>query len=177
MSDETMIDKLRKLASLVRYYILTSTTEAGSGHPTSSLSATELMVGLLFGGAFHYDVDRPEHPNNDRLIFSKGHASPLFYSLWLAAGAITEKEIMTYRKFGSPLEGHPTVAFRYAEAATGSLGQGLSIGLGMALNAKYLDKLPYRTYVLLGDSEMDRSGRPFRLQHTIIWTISLVFSM
>jgi transketolase len=154
MSDETMIDKLRKLASLVRYYILTSTTEAGSGHPTSSLSATELMVGLLFGGAFHYDVDRPEHPNNDRLIFSKGHASPLFYSLWLAAGAITEKEIMTYRKFGSPLEGHPTVAFRYAEAATGSLGQGLSIGLGMALNAKYLDKLPYRTYVLLGDSEM-----------------------
>jgi transketolase len=154
MSDEKRTEKLRKLAALVRYYILTSTTEAGSGHPTSSLSATELMVGLLFGGAFRYDVDHPEHPNNDRLIFSKGHASPLFYSLWAAAGKLTEADLMTYRKFGSPLEGHPTVAFRYVEAATGSLGQGLSIGLGMALNAKYLDKLPYRTYVLLGDSEM-----------------------
>ena len=87
-------------------------------------------------------------------LFSKGHASPLFYALWAAAGTMTEEELMTYRKFGSPLEGHPTTTFRYAEAATGSLGQGLSIGLGMALNAKYLDKLPYRTYVLLGDSEM-----------------------
>ncbi len=154
MSDEKRTEKLRKLAALVRYYILTSTTEAGSGHPTSSLSATELMVALLFGGAFRCDVDHPEYPNNDRLIFSKGHASPLFYSLWAAAGKLTEEELMTYRKFGSPLEGHPTVAFRYVEAATGSLGQGLSIGLGMALNAKYLDKLPYRTYVLLGDSEM-----------------------
>ncbi len=129
-------------------------TEAGSGHPTSSLSATELMAGLLFGGAFRYDLDHPENPNNDRLIFSKGHASPLFYSLWAAAGAVSEKELMSFRKFGSPIEGHPTVAFRYTEAATGSLGQGLSIGVGMALNAKYLDKLPYRTYVLLGDSEM-----------------------
>ena len=129
-------------------------TEAGSGHPTSSLSATELMAGLLFGGSFRYDLDHPDNPNNDRLIFSKGHASPLFYSLWAAAGAVSEKELMSYRKFDSPLEGHPTVAFRYTEAATGSLGQGLSIGVGMALNAKYLDKLPYRTYVLLGDSEM-----------------------
>lgn len=151
---EEKIEKLRKLAARVRYHILTSTTEAGSGHPTSSLSATELMVGLLFGGVFRYDADHPEHPNNDRLIFSKGHASPLFYSLWAAAGRLTEEDLMTYRKFGSPLEGHPTVAFRYVEAATGSLGQGLSIGIGMALNAKYLDKLPYRTYVLLGDSEM-----------------------
>jgi transketolase len=139
---------------LIRYSILTATTNAGSGHPTSSLSATELMTGLLFGGTFRFDVDHPDHPNNDRLIFSKGHASPLFYGLWRAAGKLTDEELLTYRKFGSPLEGHPTVAFRYAEAATGSLGQGLSIGLGMALNAKYLDKLPYRTYVLLGDSEM-----------------------
>ena len=154
MLNEEKIEKLRRLAARVRYYILTSTTEAGSGHPTSSLSATELMVGLLFGGIFRYNADHPEHPNNDRLIFSKGHASPLFYSLWAAAGRLTEEDLMTYRRFGSPLEGHPTVAFRYAEAATGSLGQGLSIGIGMALNAKYLDKLPYRTYVLLGDSEM-----------------------
>ncbi len=154
MSDQKRIERLSQLAARVRYDILTSTTAAGSGHPTSSLSATELMVGLLFGNIFRYDPDHPEHPNNDRLIFSKGHASPLFYSLWTAAGKLEERDLLTYRKFGSPLEGHPTVAFRYCEAATGSLGQGLSIGLGMALNAKYLDKLPYRTYVLLGDSEM-----------------------
>ena len=154
MLEDEKVEKLKKLATLIRYYSLAVTTEAGSGHPTSSLSATELMTGLLFGGMFRYDSDFPEHPNNDRLIFSKGHASPLFYALWTAAGALTEEELMTYRRFGSPLEGHPTVTFRYAEAATGSLGQGLAIGVGMALNAKYLDKLPYRTYVLLGDSEM-----------------------
>jgi transketolase len=146
--------KLEKLARLIRYYILSCTTEAGSGHPTSSLSATELMTALLFGGFFRFNTETPRHPNNDRLIFSKGHASPLFYALWTAAGTITEDELMTYRKFGSPLEGHPTVDFPYVEAATGSLGQGLPIGVGIALNAKYLDKLPYTTYVLLGDSEM-----------------------
>jgi transketolase len=151
MVDQT---ELERLARLIRYYILVCTTEAGSGHPTSSLSATDLMAALLFDGFFRYDADHPEHPNNDRLIFSKGHASPLFYALWTAAGKVTEEELMTYRKFGSPLEGHPTVNFRYVEAATGSLGQGLPIGVGIALNAKYLDKLPYRTYVLLGDSEM-----------------------
>lgn len=153
------IDKLKKLSQLIRYFILASTTEAGSGHPTSSLSATELITALLFGGIFRFDTELPEHPNNDRLIFSKGHASPLFYSLWAVAGKLTEHELMTMRKFGSPLEGHPTVAFPYVEAATGSLGQGLSIGLGMALNAKYLDKLPYRTYVLLGDSEMSEGAQ------------------
>jgi len=154
MKNEKMVEQLKKIATLIRYYILFMTTEAGSGHPTSSLSATELMACLFFGGFFRYDADHPQCPNNDRLIFSKGHASPLFYALWVAAGELTEKDLLTYRKFGSPLEGHPTVAFPFVEAATGSLGQGLSIGLGMALNAKYLDKLPYRTYVLLGDSEM-----------------------
>ena len=149
-----MNNDLEGLAKLIRYYSLVSTTEAGSGHPTSSLSAADLMAGLLFGGTFRFDLDDPRHPNNDRLIFSKGHASPLFYAIWAAAGKVTEKELLTLRKFNSPLEGHPTPAFRYTEAATGSLGQGLSIGLGMAMNAKYLDKLPYRTYVLLGDSEM-----------------------
>jgi transketolase len=147
-------EKLEKLARLIRYLILLCTTEAGSGHPTSSLSATDLMAGLLFGGTFKYDPDKPAYPNNDRLIFSKGHASPLLYALWAVAGRLSEKELLTLRKFSSPLEGHPTVAFPYVDASTGSLGQGLSIGLGMALNAKYIDKLPYRTYVLLGDSEM-----------------------
>jgi len=148
------IEKLTQIARQIRYYILTSTTAAGSGHPTSSLSAADLMTALFFGGIFRFDTEHPEYPNNDRIIFSKGHASPLFYALWTVAGKITEQELMTMRRFGSPLEGHPTVTFPYTEAATGSLGQGLSIGVGMALNAKYVDKLPYRTYVLLGDSEM-----------------------
>ena len=147
-------ERLRKLAKLIRYYILLSTTKAGSGHPTSSLSATELMTALLFGGTFRFDIDKPMYPNNDRLIFSKGHASPLFYAQWAAAGKVSEEELLTMRKFGSRLEGHPTPIFPYVEAATGSLGQGLSVGLGMALNGKYLDRLPYRVYVLLGDSEM-----------------------
>ncbi|HLD61036.1 MAG TPA: transketolase [Patescibacteria group bacterium] len=145
--------QLQNLARLVRYYILKSTTAAGSGHPTSSLSATDLMTTLMFGGFFHADLDHPENPTNDRLIFSKGHASPLLYSLYAAAGKVSEEELMQLRKFDSPLEGHPTMRFRYTEAATGSLGQGLSIGVGMALNAK-LDKLPYKTFVLLGDGEM-----------------------
>ncbi len=156
MSD---IEKLKKIAKLIRYFIISSTAEAGSGHPTSSLSATDLITALLFSGTFRFNPDHPEHPNNDRLIFSKGHASPLYYALWAAAGKLTEKELMTMRKFESPLEGHPTVTFKYTEAATGSLGQGLSVGLGMALNAKYIDKLPYRTYVLLGDSEMSEGSQ------------------
>ncbi len=148
------MNDLESIAKLIRYYSLVMSTEAGSGHPTSSLSAADIMAGLLFGGTFRYDLDNTFHPNNDRLIFSKGHASPLFYSLWAAAGRVTEQELLNFRKFTSPLEGHPTREFKYTEAATGSLGQGLSIGVGLALNAKYIDKLPYRTYVLLGDSEM-----------------------
>lgn len=153
-SNPSLISQLPALAGLVRYHCLTMTNAAQSGHLTSSLSAADLMTGLLFGGTFRFDVSNPDHPNNDRLIFSKGHASPLFYALWALAGCIEEKELLTFRQFGSRLEGHPTPRFPYAEAATGSLGQGLSIGFGMALNAARLDQLPYRTYVLLGDSEM-----------------------
>jgi len=164
MSDQEQIRKIEQLARLIRYHILVMTTRAGSGHPTSSLSSVELMACLLFGGIFRFDPDRPGHPNNDRLIFSKGHASPLFYALWAAAGKVSGEELLTFREFGSPLEGHPTAAFPYAEAATGSLGQGLAIGVGMALNAKYLDDLPYRTYVLLGDSEMAEGSQWESLQ-------------
>ena len=153
------IEKLQKIARLIRYYSLISTTAAGSGHPTSSLSAADLMTGLMFGGVYRFDLDHPDHPNNDRLIFSKGHASPLFYALFAAAGKVSEEEMLSLRKFDSPLEGHPTTRFQYTEAATGSLGQGLSIGLGSALNARYLDKLPYRTFVLLGDSEMSEGSQ------------------
>ncbi|MDO8505016.1 MAG: transketolase [bacterium] len=159
------VEQLQKLAKLIRYYILTSTTEAGSGHPSSSLSAVELMTALMFsakggsegGEIFRADLKNPTQESNDRLIFSKGHASPLFYSLYAVAGAIEEKELLTMRKFGSRLEGHPTLEFPYTEVPTGSLGQGLSVGVGMALNAK-LDKLSYRTYVLLGDSEMSEGS-------------------
>jgi transketolase len=146
--------QLADLAQLVRYWSIVSTTEAGSGHPTTAMSATDLMVTLVFGGFYRFDLKKPDNPANDRLIFSKGHASPLLYGLYGAADAITEKEIMSLRKFGSRLEGHPAMTFPYTEAATGSLGQGLSVGVGMALNAKYVDKLPYTTWVLLGDSEM-----------------------
>ncbi len=147
-------DRLKQLSMLVRHWILTSTNEAGSGHPTSSMSAVELLADLFFGGFYRFDVGNYDNPNNDRLIFSKGHASPLLYSLWAAAGEVTEFQLSNYREFESPLEGHPTSRFKLAEVATGSLGQGLSIGVGMALNAKKLDQLPYRTFVLLGDSEM-----------------------
>ncbi len=147
-------EKIEHLAKLIRYYCIISTTEAGSGHLTSSLSAVDLMVVLFFGGHFRFALDNPNFPNNDRIIFSKGHASPLFYSLYAAAGRVSNQDLLQFRKFSSPLEGHPTRRFPYTEVATGSLGQGLSIGVGMALNAKYLDKLPYNTYVLLGDSEM-----------------------
>jgi transketolase len=149
----TSTDELATIARRVRTYVVRATTAAGSGHVTSSFSATELMVALFFH-RLRADLSRPDFPNNDRLIFSKGHASPLFYSLYAAAGAIPVAELETLRKLGSRLEGHPTPNFPYAEAATGSLGQGLSMGLGIALNARYLDHLPYLTWVLLGDGEM-----------------------
>lgn len=144
---------LKTLSRLLRYYALVSTTQAGSGHLTSSLSAVEIMTTLFFGGHFRFKINDSHFPNNDRFILSKGHATPLFYGLWAAAGALEERDLLEYRKFDSPLEGHPTKNFKYTEVATGSLGQGLSVGVGMALNAR-MDGLPYTTYVLLGDSEM-----------------------
>src|SRR5208283_2116903 len=130
------------------------TTEAGSGHPTSSMSAADLIAVLLVKH-LRYDFAKPQNPNNDRLIFSKGHACPLLYSMYKAAGAITDEELLTLRKFGSRLEGHPVPqVLPWVDVATGSLGQGLPAGLGMALNGKYLDHLNYKVWVLLGDSEM-----------------------
>ncbi len=143
----------RELAQQLRVDSIRSTTKAGSGHPTSSMSAADLMAVLLMSH-LRYDFKRPKNPNNDHLIFSKGHASPLLYSLFKAAGAISEEELMTLRTFGSRLEGHPTPVLPWVDVATGSLGQGLPIGVGVALSGKYLEQLPYRVWVLLGDSEM-----------------------
>lgn len=139
------MNNLAAIARLVRYYILTATTKAGSGHPTSSLSAADLMTALMFN-KFRLGFDR--------IIFSKGHAAPLLYSLYTAAGLLKPAELYTLRKFNSPIEGHPSPRLKLVEVASGSLGQGLSVGVGLALNAKYLDKSPYLTYVLLGDSEL-----------------------
>ncbi|MBI4533911.1 MAG: transketolase [Candidatus Melainabacteria bacterium] len=145
---------VRQLAQQLRVDSIRSTTAAGSGHPTSSLSAADLMA-VLVAKYLRYDFDNPHHPNNDHLVFSKGHASPLLYSIYKAVGAIDDHELMGLRKFDSRLEGHPVpVVLPWVDVATGSLGQGLPIGVGMALCGKYLDKLPYRVWVLLGDSEM-----------------------
>lgn len=153
--------ELEQYFRLLRYDILTASTEAGSGHPTSSLSAVELMGTLMYGGYYRYDFENPHNIFNDRILFSKGHASPLYYSLYHVAGALSYEELMTLRKFDSNLEGHPTPKFKYTEAATGSLGQGLSVGLGIALGVRLRLKnqqpttnyqLP-KTFVLLGDSE------------------------
>lgn len=148
------INQLEQISNLVRYWILYSTTQAGSGHPSSSLSAVELGVALFFGGKFRYDIDNSKNINNDRFILSKGHSSPLLYSLWLLAGVITPEEIQNMRQINSVLEGHPSRRFIYTDAATGSLGQGLGIGIGYAMNAKNFDKIDSYTYVVLGDSEL-----------------------
>src|SRR3989344_971167 len=113
-------NKLTELSKLIRYFILKSTSKAGSGHPTSSMSATELMAVLFFGGFYQYDLSNPLNPKNHRLLFSKGHAAPLFYSLYTAAGAVSEHELMTLRQADSNIEGHPTTRFKYTEAPPGS---------------------------------------------------------
>ncbi|CAN5200998.1 transketolase [soil metagenome] len=124
-----------------------------SGHPTSSMSAADLMA-VLASKYLHYDFSEPTNPNNDHLIFSKGHASPLLYSLYKAVGAASDEDLLSFRTFGSRYEGHPTPILPWVDVATGSLGQGLPIGVGVALAAKRLDRLDYRVWVLCGDSEM-----------------------
>ena len=143
----------RELGQQLRVDAVRANAKAGSGHPTSSMSAADLAA-VLLAAHFRYDFDDPKNPANDRLIFSKGHASPLVYGLFRAAGAITEEEFMTYRQFGSRLEGHPTPVLPWVDVATGSLGQGLPIGVGLALAGKKLDRLPFRTWVICGDSEL-----------------------
>ena len=147
------LDDIRELAQQLRVDSIRCSTAAGSGHPTSSMSAADLMA-VLMVRHLRYDWQRPDDPANDHLIFSKGHASPLLYSMFKAAGVVSDEELMTgYRRFGSRLEGHPTPILPWVDVATGSLGQGLPDGVGVALAGRYLDELPYRVWILCGDSE------------------------
>ncbi|MFE2211570.1 transketolase [Streptomyces canus] len=146
--------ELVELGQQLRVDSVRAAGAAGSGHPTSSMSAADLMA-VLLANHFRYDFDRPEHPGNDRFVLSKGHASPLLYSAYKAAGVVDDEELLTFRKLGSPLEGHPTPRkLPWVETATGSLGQGLPVGVGIALSGKRLDRTGYRVWVLCGDSEM-----------------------
>src|SRR6266702_1186348 len=147
------LDFIRELGQQLRVDSIRASTAAGSGHPTASMSAADLMA-VLITRYFHYDWNDPMQPNNDHLIFSKGHASPLLYSIFKAVGVVSDDELPTFRKFGSRLEGHPTPVLPWVDVATGSLGQGLPIGVGVALAGRRLDQLPYRVWVLCGDSEM-----------------------
>ncbi|WP_184729361.1 transketolase [Saccharopolyspora phatthalungensis] len=153
-----------ELAQQLRVDSVRASNAAGSGHPTSSMSAADLMAALL-DGHLRLDFDHPDDPRNDHLIFSKGHASPLLYSCLKAVGAIDDAELLSFRKFGSRLEGHPTPVLPWVDVATGSLGQGLPIGVGLALTAQRLDRLPYRVWVLLGDSEMAEGSIWEALEH------------
>ncbi|GAA1010386.1 transketolase [Streptomyces sp. F-3] len=147
-------DELVELGQQLRVDSVRAAAAAGSGHPTSSMSAADLMA-VLLANHLHYDFENPEHPGNDRFVLSKGHASPLLYSAYKAAGVLDDEELLTFRARGSRLEGHPTPRqLPWVETATGSLGQGLPVGVGIALAGKRLDHADYRVWVLCGDSEL-----------------------
>jgi transketolase len=148
----TRLDLYRQIARQLRADSIRSSTAAGSGHPTSSLSAADLMA-VLLAGHLRYDWSKPKDPANDHLIFSKGHASPLVYAVFRAAGVIDDEQLLTFRRFGSDLQGHPTPVLPWVDVATGSLGQGMPIAIGMALAAKRLWQAPFHIWTLLGDSE------------------------
>jgi transketolase len=167
MSD---IDNWRELGQQLRVDSIRAANVTKSGHPTSSMSAADLTA-VLLSKYLHYDFDRPENPNNDHLIFSKGHASPLLYSLYKAAGAITDEELLTFRVFGSRMQGHPTPEIPWVDVATGSLGQGLPIAVGVAISGKNLDRLPYRVWTLCGDSEMAEGSMWEAFEHAAFYEL------
>ncbi|HEX2273930.1 MAG TPA: transketolase, partial [Acidimicrobiales bacterium] len=153
VTEREQIDRWQEIGQQLRVDAVRCSGKAGSGHPTSSMSAADLMA-VLVDKYLHYDWSAPDDPRNDHLVFSKGHASPLLYAIFRAVGVVSAEELEGYRSFGSPLEGHPTPALPWVDVATGSLGQGLPIGVGMALALRRFDELPARVWVLCGDSEM-----------------------
>jgi len=160
----------RELGQQLRVDAVRASAKAGSGHPTSSMSAADLAA-VLLTSHLRYDFDAPDNPANDRLVFSKGHASPLVYGLFRAAGALSEEEFGTYRQFGSRLEGHPVPVLPWVDVATGSLGQGLPIGVGMAIAGKRLNRLPFRVWVICGDSEMAEGSMWEAAEHAAFYEL------
>src|SRR5436309_10222479 len=158
----------RELGQQVRVDSVRCAAAAKSGHPTSGMSGADLMA-VLLAKHLRYDFDNPDLATNDRLVFSKGHASTLLYAMFRAAGAISDEELLTYRQFGSLLEGHPTPRIPWVDVATGSLGQGLPYGVGLALAGKNLDKTAMRTWVLLGDSEMAEGSQWEAFEHAAFY--------
>jgi transketolase len=154
LSSRAGLDTVAELAAQLRVDSIRASTSAGSGHPTSSMSAADLLA-VLVTRHLHYDWDAPHSPANDHLIFSKGHASPLLYAVFKAVGVVSEDELVGgYRRFGQRLQGHPTPVLPWVDVATGSLGQGLADGVGIALAGRYLERESYRVWVLCGDSEL-----------------------
>lgn len=147
-----LLNTLHNKATQLRIHSVRATSEAGSGHPTSCASAADIVATLFFS-VMRYDPQNPKAPNSDRFILSKGHAAPLLYAAWAEAGLFPTSDLLKLRTLTSDLEGHPTPRLPFVDMATGSLGQGLPVGIGIALNAKFVDKLDYRTYVLMGDGE------------------------
>src|SRR3954468_14887540 len=147
----TTVETLSGIANQLRIHCITATTAAGSGHPSSCFSGADITAALFFGH-MRFDPKNPHYANNDRFILSKGHAAPLLYAAWAELGLFPREHLKTLRELSSDLEGHPTPRLSFVDVTTGSLGQGLSVGVGMALCAR-LDKLDYRTYVLMGDGE------------------------
>jgi transketolase len=164
-------EEIHQLAQRLRIDSIRAADAAQSGHPTSSMSAADLMA-VLMARHLHYDYDAPENPNNDHLIFSKGHASPLVYAMFVAAGAVSDEELLTFRQFGSRLQGHPTPLLPWVDVATGSLGQGMPIAAGIALAARDLDHLPYHVWTLCGDSEMAEGSIWEAVEHAGIQGLS-----
>ncbi|HVD50346.1 MAG TPA: transketolase [Gaiellaceae bacterium] len=164
----TDAERWQELGQQLRVDSIRAAAVTKSGHPTSSMSAADLMA-VLLAKYLHYDFDNPADPRNDHLVFSKGHASPLLYSMYKAAGAITDEELLTFRVFGSRLQGHPTPEIPWVDVATGSLGQGLPFAVGIALAGKKLDQLPYRVWVLCGDSEMAEGSMWEAFEHAAFY--------
>src|SRR5438445_97532 len=180
LSQSQDLDFCRELGQQLRVDSIRCSTKAGSGHPTSSMSAADLMA-VLMARHLHYDWEDAHSDHNDHLIFSKGHASPLLYAMFHAAGVVSDQELLSFRNFGSKLQGHPTPVIPWVDVATGSLGQGFPIAVGVALAGKYLDKLPYHVWCLCGDSElaegsiweaMDKASHYGLTNLTAIWDIN-----
>ncbi len=160
----------RELGQQLRVDSIRSSAVPKSGHPTSSMSAADLMA-VLLAKYLHYDFGAPDDPRNDHLVFSKGHASPLLYSMYKAAGAVSDEELLTFRTFGSRLQGHPTPEIPWVDVATGSLGQGLPFCVGIALAGRKLDRLPYRVWALCGDSEMAEGSMWEAFEHAAYYKL------